>query len=56
MQNKALAPMSNDYHPEIDISPDMDAIDAAYYQSLIGTSQLRCQCYRHVWHCQEKGI
>ena len=36
MPNKAPAPMSNDYRPKIDISPQLDAIDAAYYQSFIG--------------------
>ena len=36
MPNKAPAPMSNDYRPEIDISPELDATDVAYYQSLIG--------------------
>ena len=28
--------MSNDYRPEVDISEELDATDAAYYQSLIG--------------------
>ena len=36
MPNKAPAPMSNEYRAEIDISPELDATDAAYYQSLIG--------------------
>ena len=36
LPKKALAPMSNDYRPEIDISKELDATDAAYYQSLIG--------------------
>ena len=36
MPNKAPAPMSNKYRPEIDISPELNATDAAYYQSLIG--------------------
>ena len=31
--------MSNDYRPEIDVSPELDATDAAYYQSLIGILQ-----------------
>ena len=39
MPNIAPAPMSNDYRPEIDISPELDAIDAVYYQSSIGILQ-----------------
>ena len=30
------APLSNDYRPELDISPEWDGDDGAYYQSLIG--------------------
>ena len=36
MPNKAPTPMSNKYRLEIDRSPELDATDAAYYQSLIG--------------------
>ena len=36
MPKKAPAPMSNEYRPKIDISPELNATDAAYYQSLIG--------------------
>ena len=36
LPKKAPAPMSNDYRPDIDISEELDATDAAYYQSLIG--------------------
>ena len=36
MPKKAPAPMSNEYRLEIDISPELNATDAAYYQSLIG--------------------
>ena len=36
MPNKAPTPMSNEYHPKIDISPELNATDASYYQSLIG--------------------
>ena len=36
LPKKAPAPMSNDYRPEVDISEELDATDAAYYQSLIG--------------------
>ena len=39
MPKKAPAPMSNEYRPEIDISPELNATDAAYYQSLIGILQ-----------------
>ena len=39
MPNKAPAPMSNEYRPEIDISPELNATDATYYQSLIGIVQ-----------------
>ena len=28
--------MAYEYRPEIDISPELNATDAAYYQSLIG--------------------
>ena len=28
--------MTIDYQPEIDVSPELNAVDAAYYQSLIG--------------------
>ena len=31
--------MSNEYRAEIDISPELDATDAANYQSLIGILQ-----------------
>ena len=30
------APMSNGYRPELDESDELDEVDAAYYQSLIG--------------------
>ena len=33
---KAHSPMTTDYCPEIDVSTELNAIDAAYYQSLIG--------------------
>ena len=36
MPNKAPAPMSNRYRPEIDISSEFNATDDAYYQPLIG--------------------
>ena len=35
MPNKASAPMSNKYHPKIDISPELNATNAAYYQFLV---------------------
>ena len=36
MSKKILAAMAYEYRPEIDISPELNATDAAYYQSLIG--------------------
>ena len=36
MPPKAPALMSNEYRPDIDISPKLNATDAAYYQSLVG--------------------
>ena len=33
--NKAPTFMSNEYCPKIDISPELNAMDAAYYQSLV---------------------
>ena len=35
MPKKAPASMSNIYRPKIDISPELNATDTAYYQSLI---------------------
>jgi hypothetical protein len=36
LQAKAPTPLSNGYRPEIDISPELNAEDAAYLHSLIG--------------------
>ena len=36
LQPRVKAPFTYDYRPEIDTSPELDAIDAAYYASLIG--------------------
>ena len=36
LPKKAGAPMSTNYRPEIDISTELDAAGALYYQSLIG--------------------
>ena len=36
MPNKADAPLTNTYRPELDISRELNETDAAYYQSLIG--------------------
>ena len=33
---KAPTPLSNGYHPEIDMSPELESADASYYHSLIG--------------------
>ena len=35
MSNKAPAPMSNEYCPQIDISFELNDTDATYYQSLV---------------------
>ena len=37
LRPKARTPLSSEYRPEIDISPELDPVDCAYYQSLIGT-------------------
>ena len=36
LPTKASAPISNGYRPEIDVTPELDVKEAAYYQSLIG--------------------
>lgn len=36
LQSKARNPLSSEYRPEIDVSPELDPVDCAYYQSLIG--------------------
>ena len=36
LPKNATAPFRGDYRPEIDVSPELNANDAAYYQSLIG--------------------
>jgi hypothetical protein len=36
LQSKARTPLSSEYRPEIDVSPELDPVDCAYYQSLIG--------------------
>ena len=33
--SKAETPLQTSYRPELDISPDLGPVDAAYYQSLI---------------------
>jgi hypothetical protein len=33
---KCLAPFSNKYHPECDLTPDLKPKEASYFQSLIG--------------------
>ncbi len=32
---KAATPLSNGYRPEIDMSPELESVDASYYHSLI---------------------
>ena len=36
LPNKAETPMQTSYHPELDVSPELESDDASYYQSLIG--------------------
>ena len=36
LPSKALTPIQTSYRPEIDTTPELNAIDSAYYQSLIG--------------------
>lgn len=36
LPRKAEAPMQSTYRPELDVSPELDSRDAAYFQSLIG--------------------
>ena len=38
-KSPAKGPLSNGYKPEIDVTPELDANDAAYYQLLIGVLQ-----------------
>ena len=33
---KAVTPMTSGYRPEMDITPELESEDAAYYHSLIG--------------------
>jgi hypothetical protein len=39
LKKKATAPITTDYRPELDASPELNPSDAAYYQSLIGILQ-----------------
>ena len=36
LPHKATSPFTLGYRPEVDVAPELDAKDAAYYQSLIG--------------------
>ena len=36
LPKKATSPIKQDYRPELDISPELNVSDAAYYQSLVG--------------------
>ena len=36
LPNKAIAPFTTNYFPEIDISPELGITNAVYFQSLIG--------------------
>ena len=35
---KAVIPITSGYRPEIDITPELESEDAAYYHSLIGVT------------------
>ena len=36
LPTKANTPLSSNYQPEVDVSPELEVTDAAYYQSVIG--------------------
>ena len=36
LSEKSVTPMMSGYRPEIDITPELESEDAAYYHSLIG--------------------
>jgi hypothetical protein len=36
LPEKAETPMQTSYRPELDVSPELEPNEAAYYQSLIG--------------------
>ena len=36
LPKKATSPFRGDYRPEVDVTPELDLADAAYYQSLVG--------------------
>ena len=36
LPTKAETPLQTSYRPELDVSPELKPIDAAYYMSLIG--------------------
>ena len=36
LQYKAMTPSKSGYHPEVNVSDELDDTNAAYYQSLIG--------------------
>ena len=46
------APISNKYQPEIDESAELDAVDAAYYQSLIGVLRWILELVRADINCE----
>ena len=39
LPQKAPSPMTTEYCADIDVSPELNATDAAYYQSLIGVAR-----------------
>jgi hypothetical protein len=36
LPKRATSPFQGEYRPEVDVSPELNTVDAAYYQSLIG--------------------
>ena len=40
MPSKADTPLTTTYRPELDVSRELNEVDAAYYQSLIGNFEV----------------
>ncbi len=65
LPTKAETPMQTSYRPELDVSPELEPTEAAYYQSLIGVLRWMVElgrvdiawnapCCRHTWLYQGK--
>ena len=46
LPQKVPGPMTTDYRAEIDVSPELNVMDVAYYQSLIGVIRLMVELGR----------